>query len=89
MLAAQGRWWATLFMLIWGGLLVSLVDNVVRPMLVAGRAPVSSLTVFIGVLGGISAFGAIGLFLGPVVLSLIIALLQFAIELRRSEPGRQ
>jgi predicted PurR-regulated permease PerM len=50
---------------------------------------VSSLTVFIGVLGGISAFGAIGLFLGPVVLSLIIALLQFAIELRRSEPGRQ
>ena len=51
-------------------------------MLVAGRAPVSSLTVFIGVLGGISAFGAIGLFLGPVVLSLIIALLQFAIELR-------
>jgi predicted PurR-regulated permease PerM len=88
-LAAQGRWWATLFMLIWGGLLVSLVDNVVRPMLVAGRAPVSSLTVFIGVLGGISAFGAIGLFLGPVVLSLIIALLQFAIELRRAEPGRQ
>ncbi|HEX4972933.1 MAG TPA: AI-2E family transporter [Steroidobacteraceae bacterium] len=88
-LAAQGRWWATLFMLVWGGLLVSLVDNVVRPMLVSGRAPVSTLTVFIGVLGGISAFGAIGLFLGPVVLSLIIALLQFAIELRRSEPGRQ
>jgi predicted PurR-regulated permease PerM len=88
-LAAQGRWWATLFMLIWGALLVSLVDNVVRPMLVSGRAPVSTLTVFIGVLGGISAFGAIGLFLGPVVLSLVIALLQFAIELRRSEPGRQ
>jgi predicted PurR-regulated permease PerM len=88
-LAAQGRWWATIFMLVWGGLLVSLVDNVVRPMLVSGRAPVSTLTVFIGVLGGISAFGAIGLFLGPVVLSLIIALLQFAIELRRSEPGHQ
>jgi predicted PurR-regulated permease PerM len=88
-LAAQGRWGAAIFMVLWGALLVSLVDNVVRPMLVAGRAPVSTLTVFIGVLGGISAFGAIGLFLGPVLLALIIALLQFAIELRRSEPGQQ
>jgi predicted PurR-regulated permease PerM len=41
--------------------------------------------VFIGVLGGISAFGAIGLFLGPVLLALIIALVQFAVELRRAE----
>ena len=88
-LAAQGRWGATIFMLLWGALLVGLVDNIVRPMLVAGRAPVSTLTVFIGVLGGISAFGAIGLFLGPVVLALIIALLQFAIEMRRTEPGHQ
>jgi predicted PurR-regulated permease PerM len=88
-LAAQGRWGATIFMVLWGALLVSLVDNVVRPMLVSGRAPVSTLTVFIGVLGGISAFGAIGLFLGPVVLALIVALLQFALELRRAEPGRQ
>lgn len=84
-LAAQGRWGATAFMVLWGALLVSLVDNVVRPMLVSGRAPVATLTVFIGVLGGISAFGAIGLFLGPVLLALIIALVQFAVELRRAE----
>ena len=38
-LAAQGRWGAAAFMVIWGALLVSLVDNVVRPMLVSGRAP--------------------------------------------------
>lgn len=84
-LAAQGRWGAAIFMLLWGTLLVSLVDNVVRPMLVSGRAPVGTLTVFIGVLGGIAAFGAIGLFLGPVVLALIIALIRFALELRRAE----
>lgn len=84
-LAAQGRWGATVFMLIWGGLLVSLVDNVVRPMLVSGRAKVGTLTVFIGVLGGIGAFGAIGLFLGPVVLALIIALIRFMLEIRRAE----
>jgi predicted PurR-regulated permease PerM len=88
-LAAQGRWGAAAFMVIWGTLLVSLVDNVVRPMLVSGRAPVSTLTVFIGVLGGIAAFGAIGLFLGPVVLALIIALIEFALELRKAEEQRK
>jgi len=84
-LGAQGRWGAAIFLLIWGALLVSLVDNIVRPMLVSGRAKVGTLTVFIGVLGGLAAFGAIGLFLGPVVLALIIALIRFMLEIRRAE----
>lgn len=84
-LAFQARWGATIFMVIWGALLVSLVDNVVRPMLVSGRAQVGTLTVFIGVIGGLAAFGAIGLFLGPVVLALIIALIRFMLEIRRAE----
>jgi predicted PurR-regulated permease PerM len=84
-LALQGRWGAAIFMLIWGTVLVSLADNVVRPMLVSGRANVGTLTIFIGVLGGLAAFGAIGLFLGPVVLALIIALIRFMLEIRRAE----
>jgi predicted PurR-regulated permease PerM len=87
-LAVQGRWGATIFIVIWGSLLVSLVDNVVRPMLVSGRASVGTLTVFIGVLGGISAFGAIGLFLGPVVLALIISLVRFMLDMRRAEAAQ-
>lgn len=86
-LAAQGHWGQTAFMVIWGSLLVSLVDNVVRPMLVSGRANVGTLTVFIGVLGGLAAFGAIGLFLGPVVLALIIALIRFVQEIRVNRPS--
>ncbi|MET0986759.1 MAG: AI-2E family transporter [Steroidobacteraceae bacterium] len=82
-LAAQQRWGAALFMLLWGAVLVSLVDNFIRPWLVSGRAEVGTLTVFIGVLGGISAFGTIGLIIGPVILALIIALLQFTLEVRR------
>jgi predicted PurR-regulated permease PerM len=89
MLAIQGRWGATIFMLIWGTVLVSLVDNVVRPMLVSGRANVGTLTVFIGVLGGLAAFGAIGLFLGPVILALIIALIRFRLEIRRAEKAQK
>jgi predicted PurR-regulated permease PerM len=84
-MAAQGRWGAAIFMTVWGALLVSLVDNIVRPMLVSGRANVGTLTVFIGVLGGIGAFGAIGLFFGPVILALIIALIRFMLEIRRAE----
>lgn len=82
-LALQQRWGAALFILLWGALLVSLVDNFIRPLLVSGRAEVGTLTVFIGVLGGIAAFGTIGLVLGPVVLALIIALLRFTLEVRR------
>ena len=83
-LAAQQRWGAAIFLLAWGGT-VATIDNFIRPWLVSGRAEVGTLTVFIGVLGGVSAFGPIGVFLGPLVLSLVIALVRFALELRQTE----
>ncbi len=75
----DSHWGLGIFMLVWGLLLVG-IDNVVRPMLISGRARISALTVFLGVLGGISAFGAIGVIAGPVVLSLAVALIEFAEE---------
>lgn len=84
-LATQERWVATIFMLVWGALLVSMIDNFLKPLLISGRAEVATLTIFIGVLGGVAAFGTIGLFLGPVVLALVVALIQFAVEARRAE----
>jgi len=80
-LALDERWYAAVFMLAWGAIVAS-VDNVLRPILVAGRADVGTLTVFIGVLGGISAFGPIGVILGPLVLALVIALVRFTLEVR-------
>jgi predicted PurR-regulated permease PerM len=80
-LALDERWYAAVFMLAWGAIVAS-VDNVLRPILVAGRADVGTLTVFIGVLGGISAFGPIGVILGPLVLALVIALIRFALDMR-------
>lgn len=85
-LAAQQRWGVAIFLLAWG-LVVSTLDNFLRPYLVAGRAPVGTLTVFIGVLGGVSAFGPIGVFLGPLVLALVIALIRFTLEVRGEETG--
>lgn len=83
-LAMQDRWVAAVFLLAWGGF-VSTFDNVLRPILVSGRAQVATLTVFIGVLGGVTAFGPVGVFVGPLVLALVIALIRFAIEVRQAQ----
>ena len=80
-LVVDGRWGFAIFMLAWG-LMLGAVDDVLRPALISGRARISALAVFIGVLGGIPAFGAIGVIAGPVVLSLSLALIEFAEEWR-------
>jgi predicted PurR-regulated permease PerM len=78
-LAAQGRWTAALVLLVWGGF-VTTIDNFLRPWLVSGLAEIGALTVFIGVLGGVAAFGPIGLILGPLVLALALALIRFSLD---------
>ena len=80
----DGRWGYGIFMLAWG-LMLGGLDNVLRPMLISGRAKISALAVFVGVLGGIPAFGAIGVIAGPVALSLVLALTEFAEETRRGK----
>jgi predicted PurR-regulated permease PerM len=77
----DGRWGYAIFMLVWG-LMLGGLDNILRPMLISGRAQISALAVFVGVLGGIPAFGAIGVIAGPVVLCLVLALVEFAEETR-------
>jgi predicted PurR-regulated permease PerM len=84
-LAFQGRWGAALFMVIWGVAVVSMADNVVRPLFISGQAKISTLPVFLGLTGGIGAFGPIGMVLGPVVVALVLALLRFAEESRAGE----
>jgi predicted PurR-regulated permease PerM len=79
-LAVQGRYGAAIFLLLWGSLLVGLIDNFLKPLLISGRAEVPTLAAFLGVLGGLAAFGPIGMFLGPVVFALMIALLRWAEE---------
>ncbi len=84
-LAFQGRWGAAIFMAVWGLAAVSSADNFIRPLFISGRAQISTLPVFLGLAGGIGAFGPIGLVLGPVIVALVLALLRFAGESR--SPG--
>jgi predicted PurR-regulated permease PerM len=64
---------------------VSSVDNVMRPMLLSGRTRMNGLVVFISLLGGVAAFGALGLILGPVVMATAMTVLTLYAETRRSE----
>ena len=51
-----------------GAGVIGMVDNILRPMILSGRASVNGLVVFIGLLGGVGAFGFVGLVLGPIIL---------------------
>jgi predicted PurR-regulated permease PerM len=86
-LLIQGEPGYALFMTAWGVLAVGSVDNFLRPILISGRAEVPTLAVFIGVMGGLSAFGFVGLFLGPIVLGLVVALFRFTAEALADQPG--
>lgn len=73
----QGRPGAAIFLALWGFVVVSfLADNVLRPFLIKGEGEQNTLVVFLGVFGGIPAFGLLGIFLGPLVLSLLFTLIE-------------
>lgn len=65
-----------IFLLIWGILVVSLVDNLLRPILIGSRAKLPILFLFFGILGGIKVYGPMGIFLGPLVVALLIAFIK-------------
>ena len=60
--------WA-IFMVVWGTVLISGVDNIVRPMLISRGSSLPFLLTLLGVLGGVIAFGFVGMFIGPVLLA--------------------
>lgn len=78
-LAASAHWGGAIFLACWTGFLW-LSENILRPLLTAHHAEVSTLAIFIGAIGGVAAFGILGLILGPVLLSFIVALVRFAQE---------
>ncbi|RYE80204.1 MAG: AI-2E family transporter, partial [Oxalobacteraceae bacterium] len=65
----QGSTGWGVFMLVWGFFAISGVDNVVRPMLISRGSSLPFLLTLLGVLGGVIAFGFVGLFIGPTLLA--------------------
>ena len=83
----QGRPGMALFLAIWGLVVVStLADNVLKPLLIGGTTELSTLVVFLGVFGGLGAFGLLGLFIGPMVLAFSLTLVGILRESIRRDP---
>lgn len=68
-LFTEGALWRSLFVALWGLLLVSSIDNVIRPYLLGRTSNLPVVLGFFGLIGGILTFGFIGLFLGPALLA--------------------
>jgi predicted PurR-regulated permease PerM len=84
MLILGGHWVKGLILLIWGIFVVHPVDNVLRPYLIGEHTKLSTLYVFFAVLGGLKTFGGLGVFIGPLVLAVTVALFRFLREEKRA-----
>lgn len=72
-LLSQGQTVEGIGLILWGVLVISWVDNLIRPIVISGATKIPFFIIFIGVLGGLTAFGFVGLFIGPVVLAIGLA----------------
>lgn len=85
MLIFSGHWIKGLILLAWAVAVVHPVDNVLRPFLIGERVKLSTLYVFFALLGGLRTFGGLGVFIGPLILAVTVALFRF---LREEKPAR-
>ena len=83
LLLLLGHKWAALFLALWALLVVGLIDNLLRPLLIRGGVHLYGALVFFSLIGALAAFGAVGLFLGP------LALVFFLATVRTSRQARE
>ncbi len=75
-LFAQNEIFKAIALLVWGLLVVSQIDNFLRPILISGRTKLHTLLLFFSILGGIYVFGFLGIIIGPVIAALFFTMLR-------------
>ncbi|MBN9414051.1 hypothetical protein ABS71_06950 [bacterium SCN 62-11] len=85
-LATTGHMIKALILTLWGSVVIGMSDNLLRPTLVGKKAKMHDLMIFFAVLGGLNAFGVLGILMGPVVLAVSLTLLE---AFRRADPMRK
>jgi predicted PurR-regulated permease PerM len=76
LLLLEGSWEKALILALWGSIVVALVDNLLYPVLIGRQLRLHTLPAFIAIVGGLVAFGATGLVIGPLALAMGVALLE-------------
>jgi predicted PurR-regulated permease PerM len=69
-----GQIWQGFFILLWGGLIIGTIDNVIRAYMIKGKAQVNPIFVLFAILGGIAMFGFWGVVLGPLIIALAVTI---------------
>ncbi|OWW21365.1 AI-2E family transporter [Noviherbaspirillum denitrificans] len=87
-LLMTGQTLAGIGLLLWGALVVSWVDNLIRPLVISSAAQIPFLLVLFGVLGGLGAFGLVGMFVGPVIVAVLLAVWREWLEERAPDEVR-
>jgi predicted PurR-regulated permease PerM len=75
-LGFNGHWGKAALLAVWGGLIVSTIDNILYPILVGGHLRAHTATILLSILGGVALFGPIGIVLGPVLFTIASTLLE-------------
>ncbi|MFZ2725239.1 MAG: AI-2E family transporter [Methylococcaceae bacterium] len=73
-LLLSGKTLAGIELLLWGVFVVSWVDNIIRPIVISSSTKIPFIIVMLGILGGLMSFGLLGLFIGPVILAIVLAI---------------
>lgn len=73
-LFSHGQTVEAIGVMAWGVCVVSTADNVIRPLVISGATQIPFLLIMFGVLGGLASFGLVGLFIGPVILAVLLAI---------------
>ena len=72
---------------VWGVLAVSTADNWIKPLFIGGRAKLPTFPLLISILGGLSVYGFLGVFLGPVVLAILFVFVEIYREEYQQTPA--
>ncbi len=75
-LVATGQWPGAIVMAVWGAVIVGGIDGFLKPRLVARRVNLDELAMFLAMLGGLQAFGVVGIVLGPVLFATVAAIVE-------------
>lgn len=86
-LFATGHWIKGVLLVVWGGGVIGMMDNLLRPKLVGERTRLHELVVFFSVLGGIQVFGVLGLVVGPVVVAIAYSMFEVFRRMEWSGPS--
>jgi predicted PurR-regulated permease PerM len=85
-LGFSGHWGRAILLLLICAVVSTVVDNVVRPLLLGGRTELSGLVIFISVVGGVGLFGMLGLVLGPILVATAAGVMNVYMDKSESPP---